>query len=167
MSTVWSISCPPLARAGGGIKKMKADDTNNFGYQKNLQPLANALRKNMTKAEACLWKFVLRAGNMKGYAFRRQRPVLNYIADFMCIELKLIIEVDGITHSFEKIVEKDSIKQKELEKAGFTVIRFTDDNILTAIEGVGKAIEIAIEEIEEREDMEKEENPPPAPASGG
>ena len=112
---------------------MKADNTNNFGYHKNLQPLANVLRKNMTKAEACLWKFILRSGKMKGYTFRRQRPVLNYIADFMSTDLKLIIEVDGITHDFEETIKKDEIRQKELEKAGFTVIRFIDDNILTDI----------------------------------
>ncbi|MEW6620730.1 MAG: DUF559 domain-containing protein [bacterium] len=44
---------------------------------------------------------------MKGYHFRRQRPVLNYIVDFMCKELKLVIEVDGLTHHNEKTVEKD------------------------------------------------------------
>ncbi len=129
---------------------MKADNTNNFGYHKNLQPLANVLRKNMTKAEACLWKFILRSGKMKGYTFRRQRPVLNYIADFMSTDLKLIIEVDGITHDFKETIKKDEIRQKELEKAGFTVIRFIDDNILTDIENVRRAIEIAIEEIENR-----------------
>ena len=49
----------------------------------------------MTKAEACLWKYVLRASRMKGYGFRRQRPIMNYIADFMCKELMLVIEVDA------------------------------------------------------------------------
>lgn len=68
---------------------------NNHFYNRNLQPNANRLRKEMTKAEACLWKYVLRAGKMKGYGFRRQRPVLSYIADFMCKELMLIIEVDA------------------------------------------------------------------------
>ncbi|MFH1612641.1 MAG: DUF559 domain-containing protein, partial [bacterium] len=57
---------------------MKANNINNLGYQKKLQPFANTLRKNMTKAEACLWKFVLRSGNMKGFSFCRQRPVLKY-----------------------------------------------------------------------------------------
>jgi very-short-patch-repair endonuclease len=56
----------------------------------------------MTKAETCPWKFALRANQLKGYPFRRQRPVLNYIADFMCKDLMLIIEVDGITHQDEK-----------------------------------------------------------------
>ena len=78
------------------------DKTNLFHYNKNLQSFANINRKNMTKAEACLWKFVLGGRQMMGYQFRRQRPVLNYIADFMCKELNLIIEVDGITITGKK-----------------------------------------------------------------
>ena len=74
---------------------------------KNLQPFANQLRKEMTKAEACLWKYILKAKQLKGYQFRRQRPVLNYIADFICMELMLIIEVDGITHHWEETIVKD------------------------------------------------------------
>jgi len=61
----------------------KASPQNNYHYNKNLQAYANQLRKNMTKGEACLWKYVLSKKQMKGYQFRRQRPVLNYIADFM------------------------------------------------------------------------------------
>jgi very-short-patch-repair endonuclease len=119
-------------------------------YNSYLQPYANENRNNATKAEACLWKYVLRAKQMKGYSFRRQRPVLNFIADFMCKELNLIIEVDGITHSYEETVVKDIKRQEELEKVGFTIIRFTDEEILTAINRVGEAIAQCIEEIELR-----------------
>jgi very-short-patch-repair endonuclease len=83
------------------------EEYSNHYYNKNLQPNANRLRKEMTKAEACLWKYVLRAGKMKGFQFRRQRPVLNYIADFMCKELMLVIEVDGITHQWEEVIKND------------------------------------------------------------
>ncbi len=62
----------------------QANKQNFWAYNKTLQPHANNLRKRMTKAEACLWKFVLRASKMKGYGFRRQRPIIKYIADFMC-----------------------------------------------------------------------------------
>jgi very-short-patch-repair endonuclease len=72
---------------------------------------------------------------MKGFQFRRQRPVLNFIADFMCKELMLTIEVDGITHTHPKVIEQDRIKQLQLEQAGFTVLRFTDDEVLTHIKG--------------------------------
>ncbi|MCZ2459242.1 MAG: endonuclease domain-containing protein [Chitinophagales bacterium] len=110
-----------------------AKDKSNLHYNKNLQPYANRLRKEMTKAEACLWKYVLKRRNMQGYQFRRQRPVLNYIADFMCKELMLIIEVDGITHQREEVIQKDEERQKALEKAGFTVLRFPDDEVLNSI----------------------------------
>ncbi|MCF8373219.1 MAG: DUF559 domain-containing protein [Bacteroidales bacterium] len=111
----------------------KASKHNNYHYNKSLQPYANKLRKNMTKAEACLWKYVLWAGTMLGYKFRRQRPILNYIADFMCMELMLIIEVDGYSHEFESVYEKDLIKQQDLEAVGFTVLRFRDVDVLAGI----------------------------------
>ena len=117
----------------------------NHHYHKNLQPHANRLRKEMTKADACLWKYVLRAGKMKGFQLRRQRPVLNYIADFMCKELMLVVEVDGLTHHFEEVIKKDKIKQRALETAGFTVIRFTDDVVLNNINAVYNYLEDWIE----------------------
>ncbi|HVT84106.1 MAG TPA: DUF559 domain-containing protein [Chitinophagaceae bacterium] len=118
---------------------------NNHHYNKNLQPNANHLRKEMTKAEACLWKYVLRASQLKGFQFRRQRPVLNYIADFMCKELMLIIEVDGITHQWEETIKKDAIRQKALENAGFTVLRFRDEEVLNHIQAVQNFLEDWVE----------------------
>ena len=120
---------------------MGSSSFDNHGYNKQLLANASALRKNMTKAEACLWKYVLKAGGMKGFTFRRQRPVLNYIADFMCKELFLIIEVDGITHSYEKVAIEDIKRQTDLEEVGFTVIRFTDEEVLNSINSVYKEIE--------------------------
>jgi len=99
----------------------------------------------MTKAEACLWKYVLRAGRLKNYQFRRQRPVLNYVADFMCIELMLIIEVDGITHHSEEAIERDELRQTNLMAAGFTVVRFTDEQVLNNINAVCNLLEDWIE----------------------
>jgi len=128
---------------------MEADELNHYGYNKRLQPNANILRKRMTKAEACLWKYVLRAKLMKGYQFRRQRPVLNYIADFMCVELKLIIEVDGLSHHWDETIRKDEIRQKTLEAAGFKVVRFNDDSVLHDIDNVVRTIVGIIEGIEE------------------
>ena len=85
---------------------------------------------------------------MKGYSFRRQRPVLNFIADFMCKELMLIIEVDGITHTWEETVKKDEHKEAELRKAGFTVLRFPDHDVLNDIENVKRSIYNWIEDVE-------------------
>lgn len=117
----------------------------NHFYNKNLQPYANRLRKEMTKAEACLWKYVLRASKMKGYPFRRQRPVLQYIADFMCKELMLIVEVDGSIHDLEEVRKNDEQRQKALEEAGFTVLRFTNEEVLTNIQWVSSYLEEWIE----------------------
>ena len=121
------------------------DGYSNHYYNKNLQPYANRLRKEMTKAEACLWKYVLRAGKMKGFSFRRQRPVLKYIADFMCKELMLIIEVDGSIHQQEEVITNDEVRQKALEEAGFTVLRFTNDEVLKDIQSVYSHLEDWIE----------------------
>ena len=128
--------------------KLKADKANNYAYSKILQPFANKLRKEMTKAESCLWKYALRASQMKGYQFRRQRPVLRYIADFLCKELKLVIEVDGITHQGEETGVKDKRKTSDLEGAGFKVIRFTDEEVLKNMNGVIERIERVVEEME-------------------
>jgi very-short-patch-repair endonuclease len=123
---------------------MEGKHSNHF-YNKNLQPYANRLRKEMTKAEACLWKYVLRASKMKGYGFRRQRPVLSYIADFMCKELMLIIEVDGSIHELEEVRKNDVERQRALEEAGFTVLRFTNEEVLTNIQFVTSFLEDWIE----------------------
>ena len=128
---------------------MATDNENHF-YSKSLQPNANNLRKTMTKAEACLWKYVLKAGRIKGYQFRRQRPVLTYIADFMCMPLMLIIEVDGFTHSFEGAEHKDQIRERQLMEAGFTILRFRDEEVLTSIEAVDQAIRTWVDTNEHR-----------------
>ncbi len=104
----------------------------------------------MTKSEACLWKYALRAKMLKRYQFKRQRPVLNYIADFMAPDLMLIIEVDGITHQFEEVIEKDSKKTKDLEDIGFTVLRFDDKEVLYDMENVKRKLNAFVEEFEER-----------------
>ena len=127
---------------------MKPDKSNFYLYNKDLRPFANNLRKQMTKAEACLWKYALRARMRRGYQFRRQRPVSNYIADFMCMELKLIIEVDGFTHQHDEVIAKDEIRQRNLEDAGFIIIRFEDDIVLNHINTVIQEIDDKIEEIE-------------------
>ncbi len=126
------------------------DKYNHYLYNDNLQPYAHKLRKKMTKSEACLWKFVLKESQLKGYVFRRQRPILQYIADFMCKELLLVIELDGATHFEDDVVKKDQRKQKDLENAGYTVLRFWDDEVLNNIFRVQQTIIewIEIQEIE-------------------
>jgi very-short-patch-repair endonuclease len=133
---------------GQGVENMNAEKENFFAYNPRLRLFANELRKNMTKAESCLWKYALRAGMRQGYTFRRQRPVLNFIADFMCKELKLIIEVDGITHSWSETADKDKEREDLLKQAGFHVLRFTDEEVLHGINRVIEAIDAKILEME-------------------
>ncbi|GCC50815.1 endonuclease domain-containing protein [Chryseotalea sanaruensis] len=110
---------------------IEANNRNFYAYNPKLQPFANQLRKTMTKAEPCLRKYALRTGKRKG--FRRQRLVLNFIEDFMCKELMMVIEVDGITHTWEETIKKDRLKDEQLTAAGFHVLRFTDEDVLKKI----------------------------------
>ena len=125
-----------------------ASPSNNYHYNKDLQKFASELRKNGTKAEACIWKHILKAGKLNKYKFRRQRPVLNYIADFMCFELMLIVEVDGLSHIHKEVIEKDKHRQKELEDIGFTVIRFNDEEVLSDIENTKRVLEGFVDNFE-------------------
>ena len=86
---------------------------------------------------------------MYGYDFHRQKPLLNYIADFYCAELDLVIELDGRSHTFEEVVAKDEIRTSELEAAGLTVLRFSDEEVMKDINNVLRTISIYIEEFEE------------------
>jgi len=103
----------------------------------------------MTKAEACLWKYVLRASMMRGYMFRRQRPIGPHIIDFACLPLKLAIEVDGVSHSFDDTIDKDLRKEAYLKNEGFIVLRFKDEEILRHIDDVRSSIENMVGYLEE------------------
>lgn len=77
--------------------KEQAGNRSHHLYNNRLRKFARENRNHGTKAEAYLWKYAL-SKKKTGYTFKRQRPVLNFIADFMCQDLKLIIEVDGSSH---------------------------------------------------------------------
>jgi very-short-patch-repair endonuclease len=101
-----------------------------------LTPLAKELRKNQTDAEKLLWRH-LRSKQLSGLRFRRQHPIGNYIVDFVCLEKMLIIEVDGIHHAGE---ENDRKRDAWLQKEGFTVLRFWNNNVLMNLNGVMEVI---------------------------
>jgi len=92
-----------------------------------------ALRSNLTDAEQALWR-VLRGRQIAGLKFRRQHPFGNYILDFVCLENKLVIEVDGGQHCSQS--EYDEIRTKQLQSAGFYVLRFWNNEVLGEIEAV-------------------------------
>ncbi len=73
---------------------------------------------------------------MIGYDFHRQKPIDSFIVDFFCNKLKLAVELDGYTHTFEEIAKKDTLKQERLNELGITVLRFCDEDVIKNIEGV-------------------------------
>jgi len=75
---------------------------------------------------------------MLGFPFLRQRPIENYIADFLCKDLNLIIEIDGYSHQFK--YEEDIERDARLKQLGFHVLRFTDDEITKHITNVERSI---------------------------
>jgi very-short-patch-repair endonuclease len=116
-------------------------------YHPKLKELARRLRDNSTKSEIRLWQY-LKGKKMMGYDFHRQKPVDNFILDFFCNKLKLAIELDGYTHTFEEIVEKDILKQERVKELGITVLRFCDEDVMKNMEGVLQAIRCFIEDYE-------------------
>lgn len=109
-------------------------------YNKSLRPYARENRNAPTKAENHLWYRLLSNRQMHGYRFLRQRSVDHFIADFMCKDLWLIIEVDGGYHMEEAAHQRDIVRQQRLEELGFTVLRFTNDEVLHDLNSVSKAI---------------------------
>ena len=94
----------------------------------------------MTDAERHLWAKI-RMKQLKGYQFYRQKPIGDYIVDFFCPRAKLVIEVDGSQHSSDKMTDYDSIRDEHLNSLGLRVLRFTNTDVLTHIEGVVESIE--------------------------
>ena len=129
----------------------KASKKHNSHYNKSLKSLAQVHRRNMTKSAACLWKYVLGQKQMMGYQFRRERPILNYIVDFACLELMLIIEVDGWTHDEPDAINKDKVRDEALEDIGFKVLRFSSWEVLNRINDVSIIIREWIEKHTEVE----------------
>ena len=85
---------------------------------------------------------------MYGYDFHRQKPIDNFIVDFFCNRLMLAIEVDGYSHEFLEVYNKDVIKEKRLNELGIHVLRFSDNQVLKDMENVLLAIEYFIFEYE-------------------
>jgi very-short-patch-repair endonuclease len=109
-------------------------------YNPKLKQRARELRKNSTLSEVLLWE-ELKNRKMYGYRFLRQKPIGNYIVDFFCNKLKLVIEIDGDSHD-EENYSNDMKRQKWLESKDLTVLRFDDlevkkdmDNVLSSVEG--------------------------------
>ncbi len=124
-------------------------------YNRNLKQYSRQLRENTTDTERNLWAKV-RMKQLKGYQFYRQKPIGDYIVDFYCPKAKLVIEVDGSQHFSDEMIEYDRIRDEYINSLGLKVLRFTNTDILTHIDGVVESIienmrvseeEISIEKI--------------------
>jgi very-short-patch-repair endonuclease len=104
-----------------------------------LAPVARALRRNATSAELRLWQ-ALRRKRADGFRFRRQVVLGGFIADFVALDARLVIEVDGATHSTDEEIARDEARSKALAAQGFAILRFTNDDVYRNLDGVIETI---------------------------
>jgi very-short-patch-repair endonuclease len=104
---------------------------------------ARTLRGNMTNAEKRMW-YRLRAHRLGGASFRRQLSMGAYIVDFVCLEARLVVEIDGGQHSESK---RDAVRDEWLRSQGFTVLRFWNNDVLSNTSGVLEQIAQAVANI--------------------
>ena len=108
-------------------------------YNTKLKTLSRQLRKNMTVAERLLWSKI-RAKQLKGYQFYRQRTIGNYIVDFYCPKAKLVIELDGGQHYSNKGLEKDKIRDDYIREQKLNLLRLSDRDVFENLNGVVERI---------------------------
>ena len=108
-------------------------------YKKQNLNNAKYMRSNMTKEETVLWN-ILRAKRFYGYKFKRQVLIGDYIADFVCEDKKLIIEIDGGQHNLEENIQNDNKRTFYFENNGYRLIRFWNNDVLNNIDGVCEVI---------------------------
>ena len=113
-------------------------------YNKENIPLAKMLRRNMTPWERKLWYEFLSNYPIR---FQRQKAIGNYIVDFYCAKIGLVIELDGGGHYTAKQTEKDSIRTKNLESMKLTVIRICNLDIDRNFRGVCEYIDLTVNNL--------------------
>ena len=105
--------------------------------------LAKGLRKKMTYSETLLWNY-LKAGVL-GCKFRSQHPISNYIVDFYCHKVKVVIEVDGNIHDSVDVQRSDVERDQDLNSVGYKVIRFRNEEVLNDINTVMTRINTTVD----------------------
>ena len=96
-------------------------------YNPRLKEFSRDLRKNGEQSEAILWKRL--KSKQTGYAFARQKPILNYIADFYCKELDLVVEIDGASHYSSETYLRDKERDRQMMAIGLVVLRVNDGDV--------------------------------------
>ena len=114
-----------------GVEFNRMNKLTRFNPQAKIR--SRHLRREMTVAEQRLWKG-LRQRQMQNYKFRRQHPYVNYVLDFVCLEARLVIEVDGGQH--QERVDYDIKRTLWLEQQGFRVLRFWNNEVMNNLEEV-------------------------------
>ena len=143
---------PPLQGRGRGWGL-------SAGRHEELAGYAQEMRRNPTESEIRLWRALSRS-QLGGYKFRRQAVIDPFIADFLCPQKALIVEVDGETHD----VDKDRGRDMALQRLGFEVLHVTNPDVMRNLDGVLQAILIALEQAPDR--WEKP-HPNPSPEEEG
>jgi len=108
-------------------------------YNSNLKKLSRELRNKSTISEVLLWD-ALKGKKVKGFQFSRQKPIGNYIVDFYCSKLKLVIEIDGNSHDSEAY-KNDLVRSDYLISQGLRVLRFSDLDIKKDLSGIVEFLE--------------------------
>ncbi len=121
----------------------------DYGAKPKIYENAKRLRRKMTHPETILWQ-KLRGRKFENLKFRRQHPVNQFIADFYCHELQLIIEVDGSIHNIHEIKEKDNGRTHMLEAMGIAIIRFSNEDIIYNLESVLTTLRIYCQSIQDK-----------------
>ncbi len=146
-----------LKRPGFGYPDYKVDSEMSFENAKRM-------RREPTEAESILWS-ALRS-KQTGYKFRRQHPVENYIADFICLDVWLAIEVDGGYHTTVEQKEADDIRDSRLKELGFTTLRFTNEEVINKIDIVVETIQQKATELKKTLPPKTIGGPGPSPLQG-
>ena len=110
-------------------------------YNPALKEKARALRRNLTEPERRLWHQCLRGFP---YPVLRQKPIADFIVDFYCSRLQLVIEVDGDSHYTEEASARDTQRDEALRALGLTVLRFTNLDVMQNLPAVCERIHAAI-----------------------
>ncbi len=113
-------------------------------YNRYLKEYARELRNHSTKSEILIWSVALR-NRKTGYQCQRQRPIDRYIVDFFFPEVRLILEIDGYSHSFEEKIESDKIRDERLLGLGYKTLRISDQQVFEEMENAIATIEFALE----------------------
>ncbi|HKI15073.1 MAG TPA: DUF559 domain-containing protein [Roseiarcus sp.] len=124
---------------------------------KSLTPLARTLRRNATRSERRLWQG-LRREQVAGFRFRRQVILGGYIADFACLDARMIVDPrtairgDGATHSTDEEITRDAARSAALAAQGFDILRFANEDVYGNLDGVLETIRLRLMELRPRID---------------